>query len=98
MDRDDSPADGALVERLARCYTGVVHDVLRARGLANFVLPSSIVPLDLAMVAAGPVFTVRGRPGRYSSVSPSIRSFAKRLRHLPTVCSCTPSRSATSLL
>lgn len=41
---------------------------------------------------------VRGRPGRYSSVRPSIRSFTKRLRHLPTVCSCTPSRDTTTLL
>ena len=32
------------------------------------MLPPSIVPLDLAMVAAGPVFTVRGRPD--ASVSP----------------------------
>jgi regulator of RNase E activity RraA len=67
--RHDEPSAGDdLAERLARCYTGVVHDVLRARGLANFVLPPSIVPLDLAMVAAGPVFTVRGRPD--ASVSP----------------------------
>jgi len=32
------------------------------------VLPPSIVPLDAAMVAAGPVFTVRGRPD--ATVSP----------------------------
>jgi len=66
--RDDLPADGDLAARLARCYTGVVFDVLRARGIAGCILPPSIVALDRAMVAAEPVFTVRGRPD--ASVSP----------------------------
>ena len=57
-----------LADRLARCYTGVIYDVLRARGIVDCILPSSIVPLDRAMVAAGPVFTVRGRPD--ASISP----------------------------
>ena len=41
----------------------------------------------------------RSRPSRTSSSeSPSMRSFRKRRRHLPTVCSCTPSSIATALL
>jgi len=62
-----NPADD-LAARLARCYTGVVYDVLRGRGIVDCILPPSIVPLDRAMVAAGPVFTVRGMPD--ASVSP----------------------------
>ena len=66
---DRDPAAAAdLAERLSRCYTGVVYDVLRERGIVAYVLPPSILPLDAAMVAAGPVFTVRGRPD--ASVSP----------------------------
>ena len=61
-------AGDELADRLARCYTGVIYDVLRARGIVDCILPSSIVPLDRAMVAAGPVFTVRGRPD--ASISP----------------------------
>ena len=57
-----------LSERLGRCYTGVVYDVLRGRGIADCILPPSIVPLDRDMVAAGPVFTVRGMPD--ATVSP----------------------------
>ena len=34
-----------LVERLARTYTGVVHDVMRAMGLRDFTLPPEIRPL-----------------------------------------------------
>ena len=41
--------------------------------------------------------SVRGRPGRGSSESPSMRAFRKRRRHLPTVCSCTPISVATAL-
>ena len=57
-DRDDDD----LTAQLARCYTGVVYDTLRSRGITECVLPASIVPLDASMLAAGPVFTVRGRP------------------------------------
>jgi regulator of RNase E activity RraA len=56
----DEPA--ALAERLARCYTGVIYDVLRERDVEACVLPASIVALDRTMVAAGPVWTVRGAP------------------------------------
>ena len=64
----DAPASASLADRLAGCYTGVVYDVLRSRGITECILPPSIVPLDRAMVAAGPVFTVRGLPD--ATVSP----------------------------
>jgi 4-hydroxy-4-methyl-2-oxoglutarate aldolase len=61
MSPTDPVASGdSLADRLARCYTGVVYDTLRGRGITACVLPPSIVPLDPAMVAAGPVFTVQG--------------------------------------
>ena len=34
-----------LVDRLAKTYTGVVHDVMRAMGLRDFTLPPEIRPL-----------------------------------------------------
>jgi regulator of RNase E activity RraA len=68
MQASNHPVDEDLTARLARCYTGVVYDVLRGRGITECVLPPSIVALDAAMVAAGPVFTVRGRPD--AAVSP----------------------------
>lgn len=51
-----------LTERLSRAYSGAVFDVLRGRGIADTVLPSSIVPLDDTRAVAGPVFLMRGRP------------------------------------
>jgi hypothetical protein len=38
------------------------------------------------------------RPTRAGLVEQAQRSFKKRRRHLPTVCSCTPSSAATDLL
>ena len=50
-----------LVERLAKTYTGVVHDVMRAMGLRGFTLPPEIRPLSPEGVLAGVVATVSGR-------------------------------------
>lgn len=47
-------------ERLAGCYTGVVHDVMRADGLRNFTLPPDLTPLIPDRVLCGPVFTIAG--------------------------------------
>jgi len=35
----------ALVDRLAKTYTGVVHDVMRGMGMRDFTLPPEIRPL-----------------------------------------------------
>ncbi len=43
------------------CYTGVVHDVMRAMGQRNFTLPPRITPLQPEMTLCGPAWTVQGR-------------------------------------
>ena len=48
--------------RLETCYTGVVHDIMRAMGLRNFTLPHDITPLLAERTLCGPVFTIEGRP------------------------------------
>ena len=50
------------VDRFRRCYTGVVHDVMRARGMVDFTLPPRITPLQPEMTLCGPAWTVEGRP------------------------------------
>lgn len=52
----------SLADRLDKCHSSVVHDVMKDMGLAIRVLPRTIVGLEKSMRAAGPVFTVRGRP------------------------------------
>jgi len=49
------------VQTLSACYTSVIHDVLRAKGLRNFTLPPRIEPLQPEMTLCGPAFTIEGR-------------------------------------
>lgn len=51
----------ALSDRLQACYTGVVHDVMRAMGLSAFTLPVELRPLMPELSMAGPAFTIEGR-------------------------------------
>jgi regulator of RNase E activity RraA len=55
-----------LRARLAACYSGAVHDVLRAMGHHDIVLPSDIKAIAPGTRLAGPVWTVEGHvePGR----------------------------------
>jgi len=50
-----------LTERLEGCYTGVVHDVMRAMGLRDFTLPSELRPIMPERAMAGPAFTIEGK-------------------------------------
>jgi len=49
-----------ISDRLAACYTGVVHDVMRARGLRDFTLPPELRPILPEQAMAGPAFTIEG--------------------------------------
>jgi 4-hydroxy-4-methyl-2-oxoglutarate aldolase len=54
-----------MTERLSRCYTGVVHDVMRAMGLKDFTFPPELRPLMPEKPLAGPVVTIAGRTGAF---------------------------------
>ena len=49
-----------LTERLSKCYTGVIHDIMRDDGHKNFTLPSSIRPCKDKHILAGQIFTMEG--------------------------------------
>ena len=51
----------AHADRLARLYTGVVHDVLRALGERHFTLPPNLQPILPGRTLAGPAFTIEGK-------------------------------------
>ena len=82
MAANEHGGDG-LAARLARCYTGVVYDVMRGLGHTDCILPPSIVPLDVGMVAAGPVFTVRGRPDASISAHETLLRWTELLARAP---------------
>ncbi|MHB2167338.1 RraA family protein [Alsobacter sp. R-9] len=50
-----------ITRRLKACYTGVVHDVMRAMGLRDFTFPAELRPLFPEESLAGPAFTIDGR-------------------------------------
>jgi regulator of RNase E activity RraA len=56
-----------LTPRLAKLYTGIVHDTMRDMGKKNFTLPHTIHPITVAKHFAGPVFTVRGKVTKASA-------------------------------
>ena len=45
-------------ERLSKCYSSVIHDILRDDGYKNFTLPSHIKPCKNNHVLAGQIFTL----------------------------------------
>lgn len=51
-----------LTNKLSGCYSGVVHDIMRAMGLRNFTLPSEITSLMPDQTLCGPAFTIEGHP------------------------------------
>ncbi|MEO6744168.1 MAG: RraA family protein [Caldimonas sp.] len=82
MAANDNDGDD-LAARLARCYTGVIYDVMRGLGHTDCILPPSIVPLDVGMVAAGPVFTVRGQPDATISAHETLLRWTELLARAP---------------
>ena len=50
------------IDQFSRCYTSVVHDVLRATGEErSFTLPPQLRPLQPDRTLCGPAWTIEGR-------------------------------------
>lgn len=60
-EKDMERQQAAYLDRLAKCHSAILHDVMRAEGLRNFTLPSTLRPLIPGQKMAGPAFTVAGR-------------------------------------
>lgn len=50
-----------VLDKLETCYTGAVHDVMRAMGLRDFTLPPTLAALTPGTRVAGPAWTFSGR-------------------------------------
>jgi regulator of RNase E activity RraA len=87
-----------LVERLAKTYTGVVHDVMRAMGLRDFTLPPEIRPLFPDQVLAGIVATVSGRVDSSAGAHESLLGWTGLLSKArpDTVLICQPNDSTVA--
>jgi regulator of RNase E activity RraA len=89
-----------LTRRLAACYTGAIHDVLRAMGHERVVLPPAIRPLDPARKLAGPVWTVAGHIDRTKSAHETLLGWTGLLSKAPPgrVVVCQPHNDEVALM
>lgn len=85
-------------ERLEECYTGAVYDVLRAMGLRNQALPSTIRPLDPTKKLAGRIFTMSGRKDSTLDAHQTLLQWTAFLSKAPadSVVICQPNDSELS--
>lgn len=77
------PRSNSLTERLVKCYTGVIHDVMRARGLRDFTLPPELRPIQPDRPLAGPAFTVEGRVNEAASAHETLLAWTGLLSKAP---------------
>ena len=89
-----------LTRRLTRCYTGAIHDVLRAMGHERVVLPPEIRPLDPTLKVAGPVWTVSGHIDRTRSAHDTLLGWTGLLSKAPPgrVIVCQPQNHEVALM
>ncbi|HSE77102.1 MAG TPA: RraA family protein [Alphaproteobacteria bacterium] len=89
-----------LADRLGACYSGAVHDVLRAMGRERIVLPSTIRPLDPTLKLAGEIWTVSGHIDRSRSPHETLLAWVTLLSKAPPgkVIVCQPNNSEVALM
>ncbi len=89
-----------LTERLAACYTGAVHDVLRMMGHEDIVLPPAIKAIAPGCKLAGPVWTVSGHIDRTRTRHETLLGWCTLLARAPTghVVVCQPNNHEVALM
>jgi len=89
-----------LSERLARCYTGAVHDVMRMMGYDNIVLPPEIKAIAPGTRLAGPAWTVSGHIDRKRTRDETLLAWCTMLSKAPAghVIVCQPHNHEIALM
>ena len=90
----------SLTERLAQCYTGAVHDVLRMMGHDNIVLPPAIKAIAPGTKLAGPAWTVSGHIDRTRTRDETLLGWCTLLARAPAghVVVCQPNNHEVALM
>ena len=89
-----------LTERLASCYSGAVHDVLRLMGYEHIVLPPSIKAIAPGTRLAGPAWTVSGHIDRTRTRDQTLLGWCTLLAKAPSghVVVCQPNNHEVALM
>ena len=87
-------------ERLSKCYTGVVHDIMRDMKYENFTLPPEIKPSKKNYVLAGQIFTIEGEVDKNQSHHESLLAWTGFLSKAPNdkVIICQPNTNEVALM
>ena len=95
---DEKERTDRLTERLETCYTGALHDVMRAAGLERFTLPPEIRPLDPESRLCGPVWTVSGGVDAHADSHRTLLEWTGLLSKAPAghVVICQPNDSVVA--
>ena len=75
-----------LSDRFAACYTGIVHDVMRAMGLRDFTLPAELRPILPERPLAGPAFTIEGKVVAGADAHETLLAWTGLLSQAPAGC------------
>ncbi len=89
-----------LTARLAQCYTGAVHDVLRMMGHDDIVLPPGIKAIAPGTRLAGPAWTVEGHIDRTRTRDETLLAWCTLLSKAPAghVIVCQPNNHEIALM
>lgn len=89
-----------FLTRLEATYTGALHDVMRAMGLTNFVLPPEILPLVDGDKLAGPIYTVEGKSSTDFDAHETLLEWTGLLSKAPSghVVICQPNNNEIALM
>jgi 4-hydroxy-4-methyl-2-oxoglutarate aldolase len=90
----------SVTERLERCYTGAVHDVLRMMGREHVVLPPAIKAIAPGTRLAGPAWTVAGHLDRTKTRDETLLGWCTLLARAPAghVVVCQPNNHEVALM
>ena len=72
-----------ITARLEKCYTGVVHDVMRKMGLRDFTLPPRLRPIMPEKAIAGPAFTILGKVDPTADAHETLLAWTSLLSQCP---------------
>ncbi|MFC2085939.1 RraA family protein [Bacteroidota bacterium] len=87
-----------VADRLEKCYSGAVHDVLRTMGRTGLVLPHDINPLDPSRRLAGPMYTFAGHFQEGMDEHETLLEWTQMLTVAPSGCVlvCQPNNGTVS--
>ena len=90
----------SISNRLAKCFSSVVHDVMRDDGFKNFVLDPAIKPLKEEHKIGGQIFTIKGSSNNSYTHDETLLAWTGMLSKAPAdkVLICQPNDNVAAFM